>query len=103
MIIVNIFMFIAPGQNLIRVIKEKNYKLIPIATTIIGSICSGGWLLFGIIVDDINCIIPNGLGLISSVITTIIWIYFFYRKKIIQRYNKFYSEQNNSRKEVEIK
>ena len=77
LIIINIMMFVAPGQNLIKVFKEKNYKLIPIATTIMGCFCSGGWFLFGIIVNDINCIIPNGLGLISSIFTTFVWVYFY--------------------------
>ena len=31
-------MFVAPGQNILRVIKEKNYRLIPIVTTIISII-----------------------------------------------------------------
>ncbi len=104
LIVINIIMFIAPGQNLKKVIRKKNHKLIPIATTIIGCICSAGWLLFGIIVEDINCIIPNGLGLISSIITTFIWIYFFCRtrKMMIRKKMKFYSESDNTTKEVAI-
>jgi len=33
--IFNVIMFISPGQKILRVIKEKNYKLIPIYSTII--------------------------------------------------------------------
>ena len=95
LIVINIFMFIAPAQNILRVIKEKNYKLIPIASTIVGTLCSGGWFIFGKLVNDINCIIPNGLGLISSIITTIIWSYYYIRAKLNQRKMKFYPEQNN--------
>ena len=102
LIIINIIMFIAPGQNLIRVIKEKNYKLIPIVSTIVGTICSGGWLLYGQLVNDINCIIPNGLGLIFSILTTIIWMFFYFKTKINQKKTKFYQEQNTTRN-VEIK
>ena len=101
LIVINILMYIAPGQNLIRVIKEKNYKLIPIASTIAGALCSGGWFLFGKIVNDINCIIPNGLGLIFSLITTLVWIFYYFRTKIIQRKTKFHPEQNVT-KDVEI-
>ena len=80
---INTLMYIAPAQNLMKVIKEKNHKLIPIVSTILGSICSGGWLLFALIIGDINCFIPNGLGCISSIITTLIWfwIYTKYGKK----------------------
>ena len=80
---INTLQYVAPAQNLLKVIREKNHKLIPIVSTIIGSICSGGWLLFALIIGDINCFIPNGLGCISSVITTLIWfwIYTKYGKK----------------------
>lgn len=83
LIVINTMQYVAPAQNLVQVIKTKNLKLIPIVTTIIGAICSGGWLLFGLIVGDINSIISNGLGCLSSIITIIIWywIYFKYGKQ----------------------
>ena len=37
--IFNVAMYIAPGQKIIRVIKEKNYKLIPIRSTIVSILC----------------------------------------------------------------
>ena len=103
LIVMNSLMFIAPGQNIIRVIKEKNYKLIPIATTLVAIICSGGWLLFGILVNDINCIISNLIGLVSSIFTTLIWIIYYLRSKIIRNKNKFYQEKNIYNKNVEIR
>ena len=83
LIAINTMQYVSPAQNLIKVIKEKNHKLIPIVSTIIGALCSGGWLLFGLIVGDINSIISNGLGCLSSIITTVIWfwIYTKYGKK----------------------
>ena len=97
LIIINTFQYIAPAQNLMRVIKEKNYKLIPIVSTILGSLCSGGWLLFAIIIGDINCLIPNLLGCISSIITTVIWFW------IYTKYNNkgFEEEKELSEKEEE--
>ena len=84
--------------------KEKNHKLIPIGTTIVGIICSGGWLFFGIIVNDINCIIPNLIGLLSSIFNTFIWIFFYVRTKIINKRNQLYSEETIDQKnKVEIK
>ena len=83
LIAINTMQYVSPAQNLIKVIKEKNYKLIPIVSTILGAFCSGGWLLFGLIVGDINSIISNGLGCFSSIITTFIWFYIYciYSKK----------------------
>ena len=77
LIIINTLQYIAPAQNLIKVIKEKNHKLIPIVSTILGALCSGGWLLFALIIGDINCLIPNLLGCISSIITTLIWFWIY--------------------------
>lgn len=76
LMIVNILMFVSPAQNLGRVFKEKQYKLIPIASTLAGAACSGGWLLFGLINGDINCIVPNALGLVSSIFTAGVYVYF---------------------------
>ena len=83
LIVVNVLQYIAPAQNLAKVIREKNHKLIPIYSTIIGSLCSGGWTLFGFIIADMTCIIPSALGCLSSIITTLVWcwVYFLYGKK----------------------
>lgn len=77
LMVVNVLMYFAPAQNIVKVIKERNHKLIPIATTFLGAICSGGWLTFGLIKRDINCAVPNCLGCISSIITCCVWAYFY--------------------------
>ena len=80
-IFITILQYMAPGQNLLKALKEKNEKLVPIIPTICGCLCSGGWFLFGLIIGDINCIIPNGLGLLSSILTALAWIYLKGTKK----------------------
>lgn len=94
LIVINTLQYIAPAQNLLKVIKEKNHKLIPIVSTILGSICSGGWLLFALIIGDINCFIPNGLGCISSVLTTLVWFW------IYSQYGKKEDEEENEENEL---
>ena len=75
--IFNVAMYIAPGQKIVRVIKEKNYKLIPIWSTIVSIFCSGLWLLYGIVINLVAQIIPNALGLFFSIANTLAWIYFY--------------------------
>ena len=75
--IFNVAMYIAPGQKIIRVIKEKNYKLIPIRSTIISILCSGSWLMYGIVINLFAQIVPNALGLFFSILNTLAWIYFY--------------------------
>ena len=80
-IFISTLQYIAPAQNLVKAFKDKNDKLIPIVSTICGCLCSGGWFLFGLIIGDINCIIPNGLGLVSSGLTALTWLYIKGTKK----------------------
>ena len=75
--IFNVAMYIAPGQKIIRVIKEKNYKLIPIRSTIVSILCSGSWLMYGITINLVAQIVPNALGLFFSILNTLAWIYFY--------------------------
>ena len=75
--IFNVAMYIAPGQKIIRVIKEKNYKLIPIRSTIVSILCSGSWLMYGIVINLFAQIVPNALGLFFSILNTLAWIYFY--------------------------
>ena len=75
--VVNIITYITPGQKIIQVIKTKNYELIPISSTISGSMCTLCWLIFGLLIWDIRTIIPNGLGLVFATINTAVWCYFY--------------------------
>ena len=79
--IVNVITFISPGQKIMRVCREKNYKLIPIVTTVFGCITSFGWLCFGILIHDINVIIPNSISVTFAIFNTSIWIYFYCKRK----------------------
>ena len=76
-VVINIINYIAPGQNIVKVIQEKNYKLIPISSTLVGASCAMSWLSFGILIRDIKTIIPNTLGLIFAIINSFIWTYFY--------------------------
>ena len=75
--IFNVAMYIAPGQKIVRVIKEKNYKLIPIRSTIVSILCSGSWLFYGITINLVPQIVPNALGVFFSIANTLAWIYFY--------------------------
>jgi uncharacterized protein with PQ loop repeat len=75
--LVGIFTSIAPAQNVLKVIRERNYKLIPIFSTIFGALCNFCWLLFGCILRDIYNIVPNGICLTINLSNTLIWTYFY--------------------------
>ena len=78
--VVNIITYITPGQKIYQVIKTKNYNLIPISSTLSGSLCTLCWLIFGLLIWDIRTIIPNGLGLVFATINSGIWAYFYFTR-----------------------
>ena len=75
--LVGIFTSIAPAQNVLKVIRERAYKLIPIFSTVFGALCNLSWLIFGCILRDIYNIIPNGICLTINLANTFIWVYFY--------------------------
>lgn len=76
-VLVNIVNYIAPGQNIAKVIREKDYTLIPIASTLSGASCGLTWFIFGLLIMDWNTIIPNALGLIFAFINCTVWAYYY--------------------------
>ena len=78
-LIFNVLMYAAPGEKMYTVCKTGNYKLIPIWSTIGGTAGSVCWLIYGIYVYDWNIIIPNGLGVICSIIQ--IFVFIIYKNK----------------------
>ena len=78
--VINIITYITPGQKIYQVIKTKNYNLIPISSTLSGSLCTLCWLIFGLLIWDIRTIIPNGLGLVFATINSGIWAYFYFTR-----------------------
>ena len=94
--IFNVAMYIAPGQKIVRVIKEKNYKLIPIRSTIVSICCSGSWLMYGIVINLVPQIIPNALGLFFSIANTLAWLYFYVNRDYDKEEETFAVIHNNT-------
>ena len=93
----NVLMFISPGQKILKVIKEKNYKLIPIHSTIVNILVSSAWMGYGICINLISQIIPNAIGLFFSVLNTILWIYYY-----VKRDKKAEKDEEGKEKEDEV-
>ena len=79
--IINIITYIQPVQNILRIIKQGNFKSISIINSILGFLSSGCWLSYGILINNIKSIIPNGIGFIVSIIHIAIWTFFYLRMK----------------------
>ena len=77
----NILMYAAPGEKIFKVITTKDYKLIPIFSTAGGFLCSLCWFMYGLISQDINLIIPNGLGLFFAILQIVVYLFYYYKSK----------------------
>ena len=75
--VLTVLNYVAPGQNIMKVIREQNSKYIPIASVLSGAFCSGSWFVFGLLKWDIPTIICNGLSLFFATVNTIVWTIFY--------------------------
>ena len=84
--------FTSPIQLIYRVIREKNYILIPIYASFVSFISSIFWVLYGFCINDIHVITPNVVGIILGI--TQFYVYFYYKKH--------YSKLNRPAKTIAI-
>ena len=75
----SIVVFLSPIQLIYRVIKEKNYFLIPIYTAYVSFIASSCWVTYGVFIKDIYVILPNIIGILLAIIQII--VYTNYKRK----------------------
>ena len=89
-----ILMSVSPGQKILRVIREKNYKLIPIYSALTNFFCSLSWLCYGICIHLFGQIFSNVIGVFFSLANTLIWLYFYLKRD---------KEKEENEKELEDK
>ena len=71
--------FITPLLMTYRVIKERNYKLISVNSTLTYMVACIGWLVFGKLANDLNIMCANAIGVVICFIQ--FCIYLNYKKK----------------------
>ena len=71
--------FLTPIQTLYKVIKEKNYILIPFYSAIVYLFASIVWVVYGVMITEFYIVAPNAAGIIISLIQ--IFIYLNFKRK----------------------
>ena len=71
-----IVMYLTPIQIVYRVIKEKNYILIPICSAFIYLLTSIAWIIYGVLITDMYLICTHGAGVILSLVQIIVYCNF---------------------------
>jgi uncharacterized protein with PQ loop repeat len=79
LIVTTIVVYLAPMQIIYRVIKDKNYIMIPIYSAYVYLFACISWVIYGISINDFYLIFPHVIGTILSLIQIIIFIN--YKKK----------------------
>jgi uncharacterized protein with PQ loop repeat len=79
LIVTTIVVYLAPIQIIYRVIKDKNYIMIPIYSAYVYLFACISWVIYGISINDFYLIFPHVIGTILSLIQIIIFIN--YKKK----------------------
>ena len=74
-----LLVYISPIQLVYRVIREKNYILIPIFASFVSFLSCICWVTYGIFINDFNVVIPNATGIILALIQ--FFVYTIYKIK----------------------
>ena len=68
--------FISPVQILYKVLREKNYHLIPIYNCWISFLFSICWVVYGVFITDFYVVFPNALCIVLSLVQIIVYVNF---------------------------
>ena len=75
----SIVMFLSPIQIVYRVIKEKNYILIPIKSAFLYLATCIAWIAYGILIEDFYLVCPHSMGVILCLVQLV--VYFNFKRK----------------------
>ena len=71
-----IVMYLTPIQIVYRVIKEKNYILIPICAAFVYLLACMAWIAYGVLITDYYVICTHSAGIILSLVQIIVYCNF---------------------------
>lgn len=98
-VITSISKILIPADNLNSFLKKKDYQShYDLKLLFFGFICYGGWLLFGLIIGDLYCIISNGIISLIWMISLYFNCWFKFNKK-----KKDKEDKKNNNKDIQIK
>lgn len=90
--VINVLQYAGPGQNIITVCKTGDVSLLPITSCALGLVCSSSWFMVGVFLSNVKCMVPNGIGILLSILQIIVWF--------MNRNNKVKKEGENGKELV---
>ena len=76
LIVTQFIVYFSPAQIIYRVIKDKNYIMIPIYSAWVYLFACIAWVIYGVLITDIYIIFPFVIGIILCLIQIIIFLNF---------------------------
>lgn len=101
--LVNVFMYGSPITNIYQLYKTGEYGFLPILTNLIGFMTCIVWIFYGVLTENKNTIISNGVSLLLLMIQIGFWFYFFFKKITKLTESETQTSQFQSRIEDDIK
>ena len=92
----SIIVFISPLQLIYRVLKDRDYRLIPIASAITSILSGSCWLMYGLLKKDFYISGANSVGVIIGIVQVVIW------NKLKQKYHIIGQKNEITTVEIEI-
>ena len=74
-----VVMFLSPIQIVYKVMKEKNYYLIPIRSAFVYLFTCIVWIVYGILIEDFYLVCPHSIGIILFLVQIV--VYFKFKRK----------------------
>ena len=71
-----IIVYLTPIQIIYRIIKEKNYNLIPVYSAWVYLFACISWVVYGILINDFYVVCPHIAGIILSLIQIIVFLHY---------------------------
>lgn len=75
----SIIVFLSPIQLIYRVVKEKQYLLIPIHTAYVSFLASTCWVIYGISFKNFYIVFPNSFGIVLAIVQIIVYYNYKYK------------------------
>ena len=98
-IVIGTLNVITPGQNLIKVFKTGNFKLLPIVTIFFQCTCSTLWFVYGFSDMDPMMIVPNGIGTLITALQIATYFFFYCKLHGIPPKEKKEGEEEEGKEE----
>ena len=76
----SLFSLVHPFTILKKAIKFRNYKYIPIKLCLLSLVGTTSWIIYGFMIINFHIIIPNFIGMITTLILMFIWNIFKKRR-----------------------